>query len=160
MVKEPFMFQGELSGIYVANAAAAPTVSLGEAELLSGQGIPGDRYFRGQGTFSKGDSDTDVTLIESEALAAAANDDDVAITAGEARRNLVTQDVPLNHLVGKEFFVGQAKLRGVRLCEPCKHLERLTRPGVKQALAHRGGLRAVIVKGGTIRVGDEIRPAS
>lgn len=154
------MFQGELAAIYIAETSAAPTIAIDEATLTPGKGVAGDRYFRGAGTFSKGDSDTDVTLIESEALAAAAREHSILISAAQSRRNLVTRDVPLNHLVDREFFIGEVKLRGVRLCEPCKHLERLTQHGAISALAHRGGLRAVILAGGVIRPGDAIRPAT
>jgi MOSC domain-containing protein YiiM len=66
--------------------------------------------------------------------------------------------VALNHLVGREFTVGAVLLRGTRLCEPCAHLEALSAPGVQRALAHRGGLRAEVVAGGTVRVGDAIGP--
>jgi len=59
-------------------------------------------------------------------------------------------------LVGRDFQVGEVRLRGVRLCEPCSHLEGLTREGVLTGLVHRGGLRADIISGGTIRVGDAI----
>jgi MOSC domain-containing protein YiiM len=154
------MFQGELLAIYVAEAGGAPASEMSEAQLAAGKGVEGDRYACGAGTFSKADSDTDVTLIEIEALEAAEREHQVSLTPAEARRNLVTRNVPLNHLVGREFFVGTTKLRGVRLCDPCKHLERLTKYGVMKAFAHRGGLRAVIVEGGTIRAGDVIRPAS
>jgi len=65
----------------------------------------------------------------------------------------------LNHLVGREFVVGGVRLRGIRLCEPCSHLEGLTRRGVLAGLVHRGGLRAQILVGGEIRVGDPIAPA-
>lgn len=68
----------------------------------------------------------------------------------------MTRGVALNHLVGREFTIGDVTLRGVRPCEPCGHLERLTRPGVLKGLIHRGGLRAVVVSGGVIRVGDAI----
>lgn len=65
--------------------------------------------------------------------------------------------VPLNHLVGREFRVGgEVRLRGIRLCEPCEHLERRCGVQVRPGLAHRGGLRAQILAGGTIRVGEEI----
>jgi len=73
-----------------------------------------------------------------------------------ARRNVVTRGVPLNHLVGREFQIGAVRLRGTRLCEPCAYLEGLTLPGVLAGLIHRGGLRAEIVTGGTIRVEDAI----
>jgi MOSC domain-containing protein YiiM len=76
---------------------------------------------------------------------------------GATRRNIVTRGVPLKHLVGQQFRVGDVTLRGLRLCEPCAHLERLSHPGVREALIHRGGLRAQILTDGTIRVGDSIR---
>ena len=98
-------------------------------------------------------------LIESEALAAAASDYRLELPPNETRRNLLTRGVPLNHLVSREFLVGPVRLRGLRLCEPCKHLEKLTRPGVREALVHRGGLRAQVLTGGTLRIGDVIRLA-
>jgi MOSC domain-containing protein YiiM len=71
----------------------------------------------------------------------------------------VTRGVPLNHLVGREFTVGGVRLRGIKLCEPCAHMESLSRPGARKALLHRGGLRAQILESGTIRAGDPIAPA-
>ena len=62
------------------------------------------------------------------------------------------------HLVGKRFRVGEVVLEGLRLCEPCEHLGSLTRPGVREALLHRGGLRAQVLEGGLIKVGDPISP--
>jgi MOSC domain-containing protein YiiM len=80
----------------------------------------------------------------------------IAITGAQSRRNLLTRGISLNPLVGREFRVGDVKLRGIELCEPCRHLERLTMPGVLKGLVHRGGLRAQILEGGTIRPGDLI----
>jgi len=77
-----------------------------------------------------------------------------------SRRNITTRGVPLNHLVGRRFRVGDVVLEGRRLCEPCEHLQSLTKPGVLKALVHRGGLRADIVVGGTIRLSDPILPDS
>jgi len=98
-------------------------------------------------------------LIEEEAVEAAVRDEGLALAAGDARRNIVTQGVALNHLVGHEFMVGEARLRGMRLCEPCEHLAQVTGQPVVKALIHRAGLRAEIVRGGLIRVGDPIVPA-
>ena len=98
-------------------------------------------------------------MIESEAVASAAREYGLDLAPGDARRNIVTSGVPLNHLVGQEFFVGEVRLRGMRLCEPCAHLARLTRRPVVKTLTHRAGLRAEIVRGGTIQEGDSIRPA-
>jgi MOSC domain-containing protein YiiM len=78
----------------------------------------------------------------------------------ETRRNLLTSGVALNDLVGKEFQIGAVRLKGVRLAEPCNHLERLTQPGVLKGLVHRAGLRADILDEGVLRVGDAIVPHS
>lgn len=155
------MFEGKLVGIFVSARKGAPLRALDEAEAFVGRGIEGDRYAAAEGTFSKpGAVDREVTLIEIEAIEAIAHESNITLAPNEARRNLVTRGAPLNHLVGIEFSVGEVVLRGVKLCEPCGHLERLTRKGVREALTHRGGLRASIVQGGVIRVGDSIRPRS
>ena len=82
----------------------------------------------------------------------------VELAEHETRRNLVTEGVPLLHLIGRTFRVGDVVFRGIRSCPPCVHLEKLTRPGVRTALENRGGLRAEILQGGTLRIGDEITP--
>lgn len=131
--------------------------SVDDVRAVPGRGLEGDRYFAKEGTFSKKDEPSrEVTLIESEAVASASKVYDIEIDPGETRRNLVTVGVPLNHLVDKEFTVGEVRLKGVKLAEPCGHLERLTEKGVRQPLIHRGGLRAAILNEGTIRVGDTV----
>jgi len=123
-----------------------------------GRGLEGDRYWATAGTYSARPSPgREVTFIESEAIAALARDYDIRLEPGESRRNILTQGIALNHLVGMEFSVGEVLLRGVGLCEPCRHLEDLTQAGVRRGLVHRGGLRAQILRGGIIRVGDPIR---
>jgi MOSC domain-containing protein YiiM len=84
----------------------------------------------------------------------------VKLAAAETRRNVATSGVPLNHLVDREFWVGAPLLRGTRLCEPCKHLDDLTQRGVMSGLIHRGGLQALILSEGVIRLGDAVRPKS
>jgi MOSC domain-containing protein YiiM len=131
-----------------------------QVRAVPGKGFEGDRYFKASGTYSDHPGPArEVTLIEAEAIDAMARDNELTIHAGDARRNLVTRGVPLNHLVGREFTVGSVRLRGIRLCEPCSHLEGLTKRGVLAALIHRGGLRAQILSEGVIRVGDLIAPA-
>src|SRR5438128_4567563 len=151
------MFEGELIGIFLAGEKALPLQAVDSVEARAGQGLVGDRYFLQKGTFTKpGQADREVTLIESEALEALAREAEVVLSPAQARRNLLTRGVPLNHLVGQEFRVGAAVLRGIRLCEPCGHLESLTVKGVKNGLVHRGGLRAQILRGGMLRTGDSI----
>jgi MOSC domain-containing protein YiiM len=153
------MFQGELAAIYIGARKRAELRPVDEAEAVPGRGLAGDRYFLQEGTFTKPDSpDREVTLIELEAVEALSRECDLRLQAGQARRNLVTRGVPLNHLIDREFTVGEVVLRGLRLCEPCGHLESLTVNGVKDGLCHRGGLRARIIRGGTVRKGDPILP--
>jgi len=101
-----------------------------------------------------------VTLIESEVLDQLTLADGSQLAAAESRRNLVTRGVDLNALVGREFSIGPVRAFGQRLCEPCVHLERLTRPGVVAGLVHRGGLRADVLTDGEIRFGDKIEAGS
>lgn len=130
-------------------------VSLTEARAVPGRGIEGDRYFKGTGTYSgRRDQHDDLTLIELEVIEALAKELGVALGPGDARRNVVTKGIALNELIGREFRIGDVRLKGLRLCEPCLHLESLTKPGVLEGLVRRGGLRAAILTEGTIRVGD------
>ena len=131
--------------------------SVPHARAVPGRGLEGDRYFHQVGTYSnKPRPDSEVTLIEMEAIEALKQEHGIELDAGDARRNIVTRQVPLNHLVGREFQVGEVTLHGIRLCEPCSHVEKLTRTGVLRGLIHRGGLRAQILTDGAIRIGDAV----
>ena len=147
---------GIVESIYIASTAAGPTKALDAVEAIPGAGLAGDRYFLKLGTFYKPDPDRELTLIEAEAIEALRRDYGVELAAGDARRNLVTRGVALNHLVGREFTVGEVRIRGIRLCEPCGHLQTVTGKLVIKGLIHRGGLRAQILSAGTIRAGDSI----
>ena len=150
------MWKGTVESIHIAPAAKAPTHAVNQVELIPAAGLKGDRYFLKQGTFFKPEPEYELTLIEAEAIEAALREYKVSLAAGESRRNVVTRDVPLNHLVGRDFMIGGVKVHGIRLCEPCSHLEALTGLPVMKALRHRGGLRAQILTQGVIRVGDEV----
>ena len=123
---------------------------------IPGVGLEGDRYALRQGTFFEPKPDFELTLIESEALEALKRDYEVELNPGDSRRNLVTSGVALNHLVGREFQVGGVKVRGIRLCEPCSHLQALVNLPVIKGLRHRGGLRAQILTQGTISPDDRV----
>jgi MOSC domain-containing protein YiiM len=147
---------GTLVGIYTTAGAAAPMEGHDEIAAIAGAGLAGDRYAEKVGAFSDNPGGgREVTLIAREGIAAA-NGEGVRVGEHETRRNLVTEGVDLDELVGRVFSVGDVVLRGVRDCPPCKYLEALTRPGVMAALKGRGGLRAEIVQAGVIRVGDKI----
>jgi MOSC domain-containing protein YiiM len=123
--------------------AIAPVDSVA---VLAGKGLKGDRQF-----FEGGARSGEVlTLIEAEAL------EDVGLTGAQSRRQVVVRGVRLNELVGKRFRVGDVECLGVRLCEPCLHLQQMTRPGIIKDLIHRGGLNADILTDGQISVGDPV----
>ncbi|MEY2878364.1 MAG: hypothetical protein RLZZ15_744 [Verrucomicrobiota bacterium] len=144
--------------ILTAASPTAPMTVHARIRAVAGSGLEGDRYALGTGTFAKvpQQPDFEVTLVEEEALAAFARESGLAFTAAQARRNLVTRGVALNALVGVEFSVGPVRLRGQRLCEPCNYLAKITSPEVLRGLVHRGGLRARILSGGVIAVGDAL----
>ncbi len=146
---------GRVIGIYITAVRGELPVAVEAVAALAGAGLSGDRYAVGAGTWSGWPgTGRAVTLIAAEVL-----DSLLApyrLSAPEARRNLLTRGVDLNALVGREFCIGGARLRGQRLCEPCRHLEELTRPGVAARLSGRGGLRADVLESGLIRRGDAL----
>ena len=153
------MFEGTVISINIAPEAEALMQSVSEVRAVPGQGLEGDRYFDHKGTFSKPQPDRELTLIEAEAIEALRSEFQVDFGLSASRRNIVTRGVPLNHLVEKEFWIGDVKARGLRLCEPCSHLQRLSHPKVLPGLVHRGGLRAQILTEGMIRVGEIVKEA-
>jgi MOSC domain len=160
------MWEGSVVSIHIALEASAPMQSRSEARAIPGRGLDGDRYFSGNGFYSKKTSygGREVTLIEMEAIDALFHGVTnahgkrlgIKLNSEDTRRNIVTSGVPLNHLTDREFWIGTVLMRGTRLCEPCKHLDDLTQPGVMSGLIHRGGLRAQILNEGVIHVGDMV----
>jgi len=143
---------GTVAAILIAPDAEAPLARVDEAEALAGRGLAGDRYGAGRGTFSGPGRGYELTLVEAEVL------DEIELPWEDARRNIATRGIRLNGLVGRRFRIGRVECIGRRLAEPCAHLEKLAGPGLLRPLVHRGGLRADIVTGGVIRLGDEVEP--
>jgi hypothetical protein len=142
---------GTVEAIVIAPGAEAPTASVERAVARAGRGLEGDRYHDRCGTFTDVNGrGHDLTLVAAEEL------DALGLTPEEARRNVVTRGVDVNALVGRRFSIGGVACFGQRLCEPCAHLERLTRPGTLRALIHRGGLRVDVLGDGEIRAGDPV----
>lgn len=144
---------GAVEAILVAPAAEQPLRRVESAQAVAGRGLEGDRYHDRRGTFGPDGLGYELTLVDAGVL------DDVGLAWEDARRNVVTRGIDLNALVGCTFKVGGVICVGRRLAEPCAHLERLTRPGLMRPLVHRAGLRADIVAGGVISVGDAVEAA-
>ncbi len=149
---------GSVESIHIAIAAEAAMRGVAEITAIAGVGLEGDRYASCTGSFSaKPKPGRQITLIEAEAIEALEHELNLVLAPGDTRRNLVTRGVALNHLVGREFKVGGVCLRGYELCEPCSDLARMTgKAQILPGLVHRGGLRAEILEGGVIRVGDPV----
>lgn len=148
---------GTVELISLSAEAEGPMTSVPSAEAVAHRGLRGDRYERGAGTFSDPNGrGYDLTLVEAEALEELA-ERGVDLVPAEARRNLVTRGVALDDLIGERFRVGDVECFGQRRCEPCAHLERLTRPGVLRGLVYRGGLRADVLSDGRIQTGDRVK---
>ena len=152
--------QGTVQALAIAPAAEAEMQLLDVARAVTGRGLEGDRYAAGAGTFTpRGDERPgyDLTLMSAEVLdeLTAAG---VAIDFPATRRNVLTRGIDVNALVGRTFRIGDVVCEGLRLCEPCVHLDRLSGPGLLRPLIHRGGLRADILTDGEIRPGAPIRP--
>ena len=136
---------GTVEQIAVAAEESALPGAVPEVDVQA-TGIAGDRYA------DKGD----ITLIEAEALEAFTAETGLELSHEESRRQVLTRGVRLNDLVGKRFKVGEVEVVGRELCEPCNHLQSLTRDGVLRGMVHRAGLNADVVTSGRIAVGDEV----
>ena len=145
-------------GIFITGKKGSALSGVERVRAVAGAGLEGDRYGAQAGTFSKkaAEPGRQITLIESEALERLEREHGIALAPGASRRNVVTEGIALNDLVGKRFRVGAVECVGVKLCDPCGHLEKLTTRGVKRGLDNAGGLRADIVTGGELTVGDPI----
>lgn len=155
---------GSVATIHIAEKEGAPLAELTSAELLPGRGISGDRHCSVLDPSNEGQ----VSLVEAEGVEAFARDIGFPLQPQETRRNIVTREVSLNELVGMRFAVGEAELLGTELCEPCAYLAKtlierfalsdVAPKDIVAGLAHRAGIRAKILRGGTVRPGDRIVP--
>jgi len=152
-IEEPYgqdRHAGSVVAILTAADAEGPLGHVETIDAVAGRGLVGDRYYERRGTFSGPGRGYELTLVEAEVL------DSIDLPWEEARRNIVTRGIALNALVGHRFTIGAVECIGRRLAEPCSHLEKLARPGLLRPLVHRGGLRADILAGGAISIGDSV----
>jgi hypothetical protein len=151
---------GTVEALAIAPAAEAEMQLLEVARAITGRGLDGDRYAARAGTFTpRGDKRPgyDLTLMAAEVLDELTATG-VAIDFPATRRNVLTRGIDVNALVGRTFRIGDVVCKGLRLCEPCVHLDRLSGPGLLRPLIHKGGLRADVLTDGEIRLGAPIQP--
>lgn len=146
------MSEGRVEAIFISAEHGELPEPVESVLAVAGKGLVGNRYF------DERKPGKDITLIEAEALEALEAEHGIRLDGASSRRNVLTRGVRLNDLVGERFRVGQLECRGIELCEPCSHLEEMTKPGVIKGLVHRAGLNAEILVGGELRPGDPVSP--
>jgi len=153
------MWEGRVKSLHITSAKSLPMQTVDSVTAIAGVGLEGDRYALGVGTYSDRRQDVrEITFFETETLDAIEREFQITLRPDQTRRNVITEGVPLNHLVGRKFHVGQVAMEGMRLCHPCQYLEDLL--GVKslfKSLVHRGGLNCRILAAGQIHTGDVVR---
>lgn len=153
---------GVVRHLHITPRAFLPMRSFDELSLVAGKGIEGDRYMIGHeaGFYShKPEEGRQITLFEIETLEALERDAKITMLPQEHRRNVTVEGVPLNHLVGRKFWLGETLLEATRLSTPCRHIEEILGKAVFDPMINRSGLNCRILQGGIVRVGDLLRPA-
>ncbi|HEX6438070.1 MAG TPA: MOSC domain-containing protein [Candidatus Binatia bacterium] len=155
-LKPSAAWKGSVVNLYIAPEPAGPMISVSEVRALADRGLEGDRFFRESWAAAKR-PDKAVSLIEQEVLEMAESEQQLTIAGDKTRRNIITRGVPLIELLDREFMIGNVVMRGIRLFEPCAHLEKVSRiSGIFRALENRSGLKAAILSDGVLRIGDPI----
>jgi MOSC domain-containing protein YiiM len=152
------MAKGRILEIWTAPTSGAPMEAQATVHALPGKGLDGDRYCNADGSWSRGQNkpDQEVTLIELEQLAWFERETGTTLTAEQSRRNILTEGIELNPLVGRRFFIGDVEVEGMRLCEPCKTLQERTGLNVLPDMIGRSGLNCRIITDGMIHCGDTV----
>ena len=153
-------WSGVVRFLHIVPRGFLPMRAMPAVTLIAGKGIEGDRYMIGEGFYSHlRAEDLQITLFELETLVALKRDAKIDLGPEEHRRNVTVEGVPLNHLVGRRFWLGETLLEATRLTEPCRHVEKVTGKRIAKHLINRAGLYCKILHGGIVRVGDTVRNA-
>jgi MOSC domain-containing protein YiiM len=149
---------GKVIGIFIAQTKHAEQIAVDAVQLKAGKGIIGDRFFG----FRQKQPGRNLTLIEWETIEEFNWTFGLTLPLNTTRRNLVTQGIQLNDLVGETFRIGQIECRGIELCEPCKVMSRhfpatsLSQSDIIRAFTSKGGIRVEVLMDGVVRLEDEI----
>ena len=149
------MSEGTVVVICMASRKGEAMVSVEEAMAVAGEGLSGDRYARGEGSWSRGQvGRRQVTLINALFVQGS------GFEYVETRRNIATSGVELMDLIGQEFLIGDAMMRGVKYCDPCLRPSVLSNKDIafREVFHDRGGLVAEVLRSGLIRVGSLVVP--
>ncbi len=144
---------GKVLEIGIVNIKGNQIQKVDKVDAIMGKGLLKDRNFK-----ENNQKECQITLIEIENIDNFNKISKTNIAALNFRRNLITKNIKLNDLVGKEFFVGNVKLKAHDLCRPCKYLqEKLKQSNIIKEFLLKGGIRCEILSDGKIVVGDDIK---
>ena len=149
------MANGTVVALCIAPAAGAPMQEVQEIEAIAGEGLAGDRYSRGEGSFNNGaQGRRQVTLINALFVEGS------SFAYNETRRNIVVRGIELMDQIAQEFHIDGVKLRGVKYCDPCMRPTKLSGNvnSFRDLFHDRGGIVAEVLEGGTIKVGSAVIP--
>ena len=141
---------GKILEIYMAPESEGPMRPVAQVQVIADKGLVGDRYFGA-------DPDETIALVEVEQIDKFNLEHGTDFHNGDFRRGVITEGVDLNTLVGKTFMVGDVRVYGAELCEPCSYLASITTQAVLPGLVHKAGLRGRVLDSGTLSIGDAIR---
>ena len=143
---------GKIIQIGIAKLKHDPIDMVNLIQVVEGKGIKGDRKFHENNL-----DDQQLTLIESENIDYYNKKYNSNFSYLDFRRNLITENIKLNDLIGKILLIGKIKVKGIDLCRPCKELEKkLGATNYLKEFLRSGGLRCKILTSGSIKVGDKI----
>ena len=143
---------GKVLEIGISENKSNNIVSVNEVEVIKGKGLIGEKHFK-----EDNKKRSQITLIEIENINYYNKITGTRIPAINFLRNIVTEGIRLNVLVGKEFFIGKVKVKAHDLCRPCKNLqESLQQKNTVKELLYTGGLRCEILSSGKIFIDDQI----
>ena len=143
---------GQLDWIGIREVKREPLTVLNQVEVIENRGLAGDHRTKREG------GKRQVTLIQAEhlpVLAAMTGHDE--IPPEWLRRNLVVSGINLYALRKSRFMIGNVLLQGGGPCPPCSRMEKILGPGGYNAMRGHGGINAQVIKGGVIRLGDEVK---
>ena len=140
-------------GIAISENPKGEMRSVNNVEAIVGKGLVNEYHFK-----NDNDKRCQITLIEIENINYYNNKYGASIPSINFRRNIITEDIRLNELVGSEFSIGKFKIKAHDLCRPCKYLqESLKQKNIIREFLQKGGLRCEILTSEKISVGDEIK---
>ena len=144
---------GKVLEIGISENKSNKIVNVNVVEAIKGKGLVGEKHFK-----ENNKKRCQITLIEIENINHYNKITGTQFPAINFLRNIVTEGIRLNALVGKEFFIGKVKVRAHDLCRPCKNLqETFQQKNTVEELLYTGGLRCEILSSGKISIDDIIK---